>query len=123
MALDRARLLSAPEAVLSAAALGRSWEDALDSLARAAGSHSACIWSSREGKSAYFGNRTFTDEGIKKINRPGVPAYTDEVLISSTRDDGIVPMLSHSTRPRFERLPFYQDVLRQIDFSHYVKRR
>ena len=120
MALDRARLLSASEAVLSAAALGQSWEDALDSLARAAGSHSACIWSSREGKSAYLGNRTFTDEGIKKINRPGDPAYTDEILISSTRDDGFVPMLSHSTRPRIERLPFYQDVLRQIDFSHFA---
>ena len=120
MALDRARLLSASEAVLSAAALGQPWEDALDGLAHAAGSHSACVWSSRKGRHAYLGNRTFTVEGIAKINRPGDPPYTDEILFSSNSDDGFVPMLSHRTRPRIERLPFYQDVLTKIDFAEYA---
>jgi DNA-binding CsgD family transcriptional regulator len=92
----------------------------LDALARATHSHSACIWSSRRaGRPAYLGNKTFSNEGVAKINRPGDPPYTDEILISSRSDDGFVPMLAHRARSRIERLPFYQDVLTKIDFAHF----
>ena len=119
MPFDHSRLVSASESLLSAAAVGHSWEEALEALARATHSHSACIWASREGRAAYLGNRTFLEEGAARINRPGDPPYTDEVLISSTKVDGFVTLTTR-TKSRIERVPFYQDVMTRIGFVNYA---
>ena len=119
MRIDRHALTTASEGLLATAAMGRSWEGDLDVMARAAGSHSAAVWRSKDDVPSFVGNRAFA-EGAANLGRPGDPPYSEVILSFRPPRDGFAPSTIPTVATRLARLPLYQDVLVKIGFSTYA---
>lgn len=113
MSVDVARLARASDELNSAIVLGRSWAQALEQLADAAGAKAVCFSRSTKTDLRMLPSMGLA-EAYQDIRSRKTPPYSSKVLILDSKVNGFVSDGAPRIRERLERERFFREFMKPI---------